>query len=445
MKEWQPPKAALVVGAGKTGRAVARFLASRATRVVLCDRDLRQLTWLEDLPLVTVCSETDALSALHEVELVVPSPGVPRSHPLLLASANRGVPIWSEIELASRAFAAPVLAVTGTNGKSTTTTLLGDMLRRAGLRVFVGGNLGTPMIEACQDTWDAAVVEVSSFQLEWVERFRPAVGVLLNLSLDHLDRYENLEEYGRTKMRLFARQHPEDWVVFSRDDPWVFSACQALPQGRKATFGWQPVEVGAWAGPGQVWLRLEPQSPPHSLSLERTRLAGKHNVENIMAASLAALAFGVPLAALQEAVDEAQPLPHRVEFVREWRGVRFYDDSKGTNPGATAKAVAGFDSPVVLLAGGYDKGARFDSLAPLLQRHARFAVFFGASAAKWAAEVGYAVPHELAPTLREAVQIAARAARPGEVVLLSPGCASFDEFENYEHRGRCFRAWVEEL
>ncbi len=445
MRELAARKGVLVVGAGRTGQAVVRFFQSSSTPVWLTDRDPSRLApWSSEDGLRTV-PEAEAVEVVPSVDFIVPSPGVPRNHPVLEAATKLCIPVWSEMELASRFFPKPVLAVTGTNGKSTTTTLLGAMLRASGVRTFVGGNLGTPFLSACSEPWDAAVVEVSSFQLEWVETFRPRVGVFLNLTPDHLDRYPNLDEYGRTKLRLFARQAPDDWGVFHRDDPWVAEAFAHAASGAQITFGWEEADCGAWVEGEQVWVRRAPHADPVRLSLSRTRLAGKHNVENIMAAALAALLFGVPQVAVQRAIDEAKPLPHRVEFVREWAGILFYDDSKGTNIGATAKAVASFDRPVVLLAGGYDKGSRFDLIAPVLQRHVRVAVFFGASAPKWVEQVGKLIPHEVAPTLREAVPVAARLARPGDVVLLSPGCASFDEFDDYAHRGRSFRAWVEAL
>lgn len=445
MSEKGQPKRILVLGAGKTGTAVARYFRGKGVEVLVSDRDPQRLPVVARETGAVPCLEEEAEQWLTRVDCVIPSPGVPRTHRLLLAAQRHGVTIRSEIDVAYEALGKPILAVTGTNGKSTTTTVLGSMVAAAGRTVFVGGNLGTPLIEACTQGCELAVAEISSFQLEWAEKFRPEVGVFLNLSPDHLDRYQDLDDYGTTKLRLFARQTERDWAVLNRDDPWLQARLDQITGGQRVTFGQHECALGAWCERDTIFLRLPETSGVQRFALANTRLRGAHNRENLMAAALAAALFGIPEAAIQKAIDEAAPLPHRVEFVRQWRGIEFYDDSKGTNIGAVAKAVAGFDRPVVLLAGGYDKGTRFDPLTSVLRSHVRLAVFFGATAGKWAEQVGGAVAHKVVASLKEAVQIAAREAQPGEVVLLSPGCASFDEFEDYAHRGRCFREWVEAL
>lgn len=439
----------VVIGAGRTGVAVAAFLADRRVRVRLVDKSPQRLQQAELPAAVERCGDDEDPTVLQEADVVVPSPGVPRSHPLLRAAGERGIPIVSEIELASRSLSCPILAVTGTNGKSTTTVLLGEMLRQAGLNVFVGGNLGTPLVEACAGgrKWDAVVVEVSSFQLEWIVTFRPHVAVLLNLTPDHLDRYASLDEYGEAKAALLRMQQPADFAVLNRDDAWVWGQ-RSRTRATVVSFGAEPVEFGSFID-GSTIVCWGPDTTPLRLSLTSARLRGQHNRENMMAAVTAACVFGIPEAAMQRAIDCTKGLPHRLEFVRERNGVCFYDDSKGTNTGAVAKSVTSFDDGVILLLGGLDKGGRFAELAPALRGRVRRIVLFGAAAGhiheQLSDSLGDAIPMQESRTLSDAVGLAAASAEPGETVLLSPGCASFDEFENYDDRGRRFREWVEAL
>jgi UDP-N-acetylmuramoylalanine--D-glutamate ligase len=438
----------VVIGAGKTGIAVTTFLARQGAHVTIADRSPERLQEAE-LPGDVERRDDADTAVLQNADVVVPSPGVARSHPLLRAAAERGIPIVSEIELASRSLAYPILAVTGTNGKSTTTVLLGEMLRQAGLEVFVGGNLGTPLIEACEGSrqWEAAVVEVSSFQLEWVVTFRPHVAVMLNLTPDHLDRYDSVEEYGEAKATLLRMQQATDFAVLNRDDPWIWRQ-RSRTRATVVSFGEEPVEFGSFID-GDAVVCWGPRSTPLRLSLANAFLRGRHNRENIMAAVTAASVFGIPSAAMQRAIDRTKGLPHRLELVRERNGVRFYDDSKGTNVGAVAKSVASFAAGVTLLLGGYDKGGNFASLAPELRGRVRRLVLFGAAADTIDEQLSGAlageIPIEKAATLADAVGFAAAGVEPGDSVVLSPGCASFDEFENYSARGRRFRELVEAL
>ena len=339
----------------------------------------------------------------------------------------------------------PIVAVTGTNGKSTTTVLLGEMLRGAGLRVFVGGNLGTPLIEACADpsAFQVAVVEVSSFQLEWVDTFRPRIALLLNLTPDHLDRYASVEEYGDAKAAVFAAQQPADVAVLNRDDPWVWEQ-RRNTRAAVISFGVEPVEFGSFVD-GDTLMYWGPEPAPRRFSLAKTRLHGTHNRENMMAATTAAAIWGVTNDAIQRALDCTPSLPHRLELVQDRAGVRFYDDSKGTNVGALEKSVGSFDRGVILLAGGYDKGGDFGGLAPLLNGRVRHVVCFGAAGPKVRSQLADVVPTSLVPDLVTAVRTAAALARAGDTVLLSPGCASFDEFTDYAARGRRFRELVAAL
>ena len=436
------PGRALVVGYRRTGQAVAATLAARGVRVRVADA--RPV----DAPAAPAGVELrfgdDGPGLLADVDLVVPSPGVARDAPLLAAAVRRGIPVRSEIEIAAALLACPIVAITGTNGKSTTTSLVGLALERAGRRTFTGGNLGTPLIAAVDAAPEIAVAEVSSFQLEWVERFRPHVGGLLNVTPDHLDRHGTLAEYRDTKARLFAAQAADDFAVVNRDDAEAWRAVAGV-RARIVSFGADPVPCGAFAGEGFAALRL-PDAPEERYALGRTRLAGRHNVENILAAITLARLAGADPAAVQAAIDDAEPLPHRLARVAERGGVVWFDDSKATNVGAAARSVGSFAGPVILLAGGVDKGGGYDALAAAARGRVRVALVFGAAREAIAAALADAgVAVERVRTLDEAVARAARVATPGDTVLLAPACASFDMFTDYAARGRAFRAAVEAL
>lgn len=435
----------LVIGAGKTGQSVAAFLTRYGARVRLVERTPEALA-RATLPdgIETHVGDT-AGDLLRGVDVVVPSPGVARSHVLLRRAVARGVPVLSEIELASRALTCPILAVSGTNGKSTTTVLLGNMLKQAGLHAFVGGNLGTPLIEACMaaSPFQAAVVEVSSFQLEWSYTFQPQVALLLNVTPDHLDRYARMDEYRRAKAALLAAQQPGDVAVLNRDDPWVWEQ-RRHTRAATISFGREPVEFGSFVD-GNAIMYWGPEPVPRRFPLDAVTLQGTHNRENMMAAVTAAAIWGIPDAAIQGALERTHSLPHRLELVRECNGVRFFDDSKGTNVGAMEKSVASFGGGVILLAGGYDKGGDFTVLHSLVQAAVKHLVLFGAAGPRIAAQLHGTVSTSVVPDLAAAVGAAATHACAGDTVLLSPGCASFDEFTDYAARGRRFRELVEAL
>ena len=436
------PRRALVVGYRRTGQAVAATLAARGVRVRVADPRA------VDAPAAPAGVELrlgeDGPGLLAGIDLVVPSPGVPRDAPLLAAAVRRGIPVRSEIEIAAALLACPIVAITGTNGKSTTTSLVGLALERAGRRTFTGGNLGTPLIAAVDAAPEIAVAEVSSFQLEWVERFRPHVGGLLNVTPDHLDRHGTLAEYRDTKARLFAAQGADDFAVVNRDDAEAWRAVAGV-RARIVSFGAEPVPCGAFAGEGFAALRL-PDAPEERYALGRTRLVGRQNVENILAAITLARLAGADAAAVQAAIDDAEPLPHRLARVAERGGVAWFDDSKATNVGAAARSVESFAGPVILLAGGVDKGGGYDALAAAARGKVRIALVFGAARDAIAGalrDAGVAV--ERVRSLDEAVARAAGLAVPGDTVLLAPACASFDMFTDYAARGRAFRAAVEAL
>ncbi|HVO22770.1 MAG TPA: UDP-N-acetylmuramoyl-L-alanine--D-glutamate ligase, partial [Candidatus Margulisiibacteriota bacterium] len=319
------------------------------------------------------------------------------------------------------------------------------MLREAGMRVFVGGNLGTPLIDACaaESEYQAAVVEVSSFQLEWVYSFRPRVAVLLNLTPDHLDRYTDLAQYGRAKAALLAVQQPDDIAVLNRDDPWVWEQ-RRNTRAAVISFGREPVEFGSFVDDDTL-IYWGPEATPRRFPLAGVSLQGAHNRENMMAAATAAAIWGVSTVAIQRALETTTALPHRLELVCERAGIRFFDDSKGTNVGAMEKSVASFSGSVILLAGGYDKGGDFRVLVPLLRERVKHLVLFGAAGATIYSQLRDIVPSSIVPDLAAAVREADAHATAGDTVLLSPGCASFDEFADYAARGRRFREVVEAL
>lgn len=433
----------LVVGLGRTGLATARWLARAGARVRACDRR-PGLERPADLGAVDWIAGDDGPTLLDGVDLVVPSPGVPADSPVLADAVARGLPVLSEVEVAARGLVAPLVAVTGTNGKSTTTSLIGAMLEADGRRTFTGGNLGTPLVDAAGGDWDAVVAEISSFQLEWVDRFHPRVALLLNVTDDHLDRYRDFDHYARTKARIFARQGTGDVAILNRDDPEV---ARFGPQiaAEVRTFGSAapPRTSGGAAMLDGEAIAIDEPGGRLVFPLARTRLAGQHNRENLMAAILAARALDVPPAAIQRTIDSFEGLRHRLESVAEVGGVSFVDDSKGTNVGALLKSLEGYrDGTVVLIAGGLSKGGDYGVARPLLGRKVRFLCLYGAARDElgraWDSVVGTS-RHE---SFADAVEAAAREARPGDVVLLSPACASMDQFENYAARGDAFAAQV---
>lgn len=441
-------KTVLIIGLKRTGVSVARFVAQHGGCIRITDRQsatqlAEELAQLADL-VPEMCLGTETETLLDGIDLVVPSPGVPCTAPLLVAAQQRGIPVWSEIELAFRFLPMPVLAVTGTNGKSTTTTLLGECVRAFGQRVFVGGNLGTPLLDAVNGTADVVVAEVSSFQLEWVEQFRPRIGIWLNLTEDHLDRHGTLAAYGAAKRALFEQQGPTDWVIINRHDPEVQRFAQGLP-GQLLSFGWEPVPQGIWIDTEKKILVVKIAERETRVSLVGLRLYGRHNLENVMAAVGAAILWGVTPEVIERVLAGFTGLRHRLELIATKQGVSYFDDSKGTNVGAVVQSLASFTGPVVLLAGGVDKGGDYSPLRELVQTKVRKLILFGAARDIIAAALGDATDTLVVDTLPEAVRAAATAATAGDTVLLSPACASFDQFRNYAHRGEVFQAAVEAL
>ncbi len=422
-------KRVVVIGLGTSGVAACRLLAKRGARVVGTDARRPDVGALEAEGISLVLGG-HADAKIPEADLVVVSPGVP-SFPDLAAAEQKGVPIWGEVELAVRALRtpAPVVAIGGTNGKSTTTTLVGELLERAGKRTFVGGNLGEPLAAHADETFDVVVLEVSSFQMERVDAFRPKVSVLLNVSPDHLDRYPSEAAYADAKGNAFVRQTADDVaVVPASDDVCLRQARRG--QGKVLTFGTD----------GDV--RVLPDvivDGDERYARAEIALQGGHNALNVAAALAAIRPFGVAPAIVREVLASFRGLAHRMVFVRDLRGVRYYDDSKGTNVGASVTAVRGIrEEKVVLIAGGRDKGGSYGPLVDALRERGRAAVVIGEARDLIKDAIGDAVPVRAASSMDEAVAISAELARAGDAVLLSPACSSFDMFRDYKDRGDAF-------
>jgi UDP-N-acetylmuramoylalanine--D-glutamate ligase len=439
-------KKVLVLGLARTGSECARFLVKQGAKVWVSDlrteADLKaEIDALRSLP-VGYFLGGEERGWLRGVDLVVPSPGVPAENSLLREARHRGIEILSEIELAYRFLSAPMVAITGTNGKSTTTTLVSEMLKAQGTKVFTGGNIGTPLIGFVSGGWEWGVVEISSFQLEWIEEFRPRVAVLLNLSEDHLDRYPDFAAYCGAKARIFENQTAQDIAVLNRDDPGVWALRQKC-RARIISFGFSEVSQGVLAGAEEIVWRNG--SSEERFPLGAAKIQGIHNVENMMAAIAVAKALGVTAQIIQQTLEKFPGLEHRLEFVREKNGVRYYNDSKGTNVGAVVKSLASFAAPVILLAGGVDKGGDYGVLRDGIEKRVKRLVLFGAAKQTIARTLGALTETVVVENLEAAVRDAHEHARPGDVVLLSPACSSFDMFRNYAERGRAFKGLVQAL
>jgi UDP-N-acetylmuramoylalanine--D-glutamate ligase len=380
-----------------------------------------------------------------EQDLIVVSPGVPAHLPALELARVRGIPVWSEIELAWRLLRGTVVAITGSNGKTTTTSLVAHILKRAGIRTLVGGNIGVPLPSLVESSTDrtVTVAEISSFQLETISDFRPEIGVLLNLTPDHLDRHRSFEDYVRVKMRIFENQLEPDAAVLNADDLELTARRPSRP--RLFWFSRQRrVAQGAFACGDQLMVRIDGSEFPIARR-DEIPLRGNHNVENVLAASAASYLAGADPAAIASGVKSFEGVEHRLEFVADISGVKFYNDSKATNVDAALKAIEAFPGPLVVILGGRDKGSPYTVLREPLSRLARLVILIGSAAGRIASDLGDAVPVEHAGTLERALRVSLERAKPGDVVLLSPACSSFDQFENYEHRGRAFKELVRTL
>jgi UDP-N-acetylmuramoylalanine--D-glutamate ligase len=438
-----------VIGMGKTGIGVAVFLGGRGASVVAVDEKpsgewgeaferLAGSSWL-------AIGRYDA-SALDGVDLVVPSPGVPPYHDILATAQKKKIPVISELELAYRVIRTPIIAVTGTNGKTTTTTLLGRILAHAGKKVFVGGNIGNPLIEyaGSPQTDDFVVAEISSFQLQWAETFRPHAAMLLNITCDHVNYHGSFEEYRRVKAGIFKHQRQNDLAILNAEDEAQEGLSSSLRAQVILFSSKRTLKAGIFLRDDFI-IDAKPDGAEECYPLSMIHLPGLHNVENVMAAVAAARFCGCSPESIVEAVSDFRGLPHRIEFAGEKKGVQFYDDSKGTNVDAVLRALQTFSTPVILLLGGRDKDGNFEALQPQLKAKTKEVILFGEARDRIEPQIGSYVPVSKETTLQAAVEHAYRDARQGDIVLLSPGCASFDEFTNYRERGNYFKKVVGDL
>ena len=445
-------KRVLVVGLGKSGLAAALFLKERGAQVTVSDtRSAAALA--KDIPAlleagIMVESGGHGLLTFRRQDLIVVSPGVPFDTPELKQVRAFGLPIIGELELASRFLQGQIVAITGSNGKTTTTSLLGKIFAGAGVPTLVGGNIGTPVIDliAQSTPQTTSVLEVSSFQLETVEQFRPHIAVVLNITQDHLDRHGTFENYAAMKARITAQQTADDFFVLNAED----KPTQMLAARTKAQVFWfsgrRPIKQGAFVhGESIAFLPREGAKPEPVMPLAEIPLKGAHNVENVLAAVCAARLGGVSAESIRSSVAGFKAVEHRLEFVATVRGVAFFNDSKATNVDATKKALEAFPGGVHLILGGKDKNSDYTELADLLRARVKTVYTIGSAAEKIERHLAGVVKIVSAGTLDAAVRQAAQSAVPGDVVLLAPACASFDQFTGYEQRGRVFKELVKGL
>ena len=442
-------KHVLVVGLARTGVATALFCAAHGA-VVTATESRTEAEIEENVAKLRAAGVTLELGGHHEKtflqqDLIVPSPGVPADFPMLLAARANDITIWSEIELAYRFLHETLIGITGSNGKTTTTALVEHILRNAEFPTVLAGNIGTPLISCVENTKrnSVTVVELSSFQLELIETFRPNIGLFLNLTPDHLDRHRSMEIYGAAKARIFENQTEEDAAILNADDPAVTRYTPAGPRvywfSRK-----QRVAQGAYLHGDDLVFR-DDGAEEAILTRGEIPLVGAHNLENVLVAVAATRLAGASATAIAQGIRSFAGVEHRLEFVAEIGGVRYYNDSKATNVDATLKALDAFPGHILIILGGKDKGSDYTVLQKPLREKAVLALLIGAASEKIEKQISGSVAIERAETLERAVETASRAARPGDVVLLAPACASFDQFENYEHRGRVFKDLVRRL
>ena len=443
-------KRVLVVGLGRSGVASALFLKARGARVTVSDAK-PQDQFKDEIPALLdqgIAVETGGHGerTFHGQDLIVISPGVPTDAPALVQARALGENVIGEIELAARFLPGPIVAITGSNGKTTTTTLTGEIISAGGHRTAVGGNIGTPAISlvegATADT--IAVLEVSSFQLETIQTFRPRIAVVLNVTPDHLDRHRTFAAYTDAKARIFENQQPQDFAVLNADD----LTCVELAARTSAEVFWfsrtREVKQGTFVHDGRIFFR-DHSGQKEIMLVSEIPLKGAHNVENVLAAVCVGALLRCEPARIRKAVSEFKAVEHRLEYVATIRGVEYYNDSKATNVDATIKALESFPANIHLILGGKDKGSDYTVLNDLLRERVKRVYTIGAAAAKIESQIKDAAEIVSAQTLESAIKRAAEAAKPGDIVLLAPACASFDQFRNYEHRGKTFKEAVRQL
>ncbi|UCC66372.1 MAG: UDP-N-acetylmuramoyl-L-alanine--D-glutamate ligase [Deltaproteobacteria bacterium] len=441
-------KRVVVVGMARTGMVAAEFLSKMGADVIVTEMKAADELGTSPDRLRSLGVEVElgghSPQTFLRRDLIVISPGVDPSIPPLEEARLNGIPVVSEIEFASWYLCPPLIAVTGTNGKSTTTSLIGHILSHGGKKVFVGGNIGTPLTEYLlqeREEVDYIVAEISSFHLEAIWYFRPWIALLLNLDEDHLDRHPTFSSYAEAKGRIFLNQGSKDWSVVNIDDATIRilipeTKAQLLPFGRE-----RGGERGIWLGNEGV-ITYRGEGDEERFSLERLKIIGMHNAENIMAAVGAAKICGIPREVIQESLESFPGLEHRLESVGEWKGIHVYNDSKATNVASTLKALMSLKKPIILLAGGRDKGGDYYPLRGVIKERVKALILIGEAKEKMNEALGDLVPTYLVKGMEEGVHAAWDMARDGDVVLLSPACASFDMFQDFRERGITFKEIV---
>jgi UDP-N-acetylmuramoylalanine--D-glutamate ligase len=443
-------KRVLVVGLGKSGVASALFLKNRGARVTVSDSKPQEQLG-EEIPILLdhgIIVETGGHGerTFHGQDLIVVSPGVPVDSPPLVQARSLGEPVIGEIELAAQFLPQNIVAITGSNGKTTTTTLTSEIIAAGGYSTHVGGNIGTPaisLVDAVQ-TDSVIVLEISSFQLETIQTFRPKVAIVLNVTPDHLDRHRTFETYVDAKARIFENQQGDDFAVLNADDP----VCVGLASRTRAQVFWfsrkKEVQQGAFVRDGRILFRDSAGQREIMLASEIS-LKGAHNLENTLAAICAGVLMKCAPERIRVAVHKFKAVEHRLEYVATIRGVEYYNDSKATNVDATIKALESFPGNIHLILGGKDKGSDYTVLNDLLRQRVKCVYTIGAAAKKIESQIKQAAEIVHAESLDNALRRASASAQPGDIVLLAPACASFDQFRNYEHRGKAFKELVQGL
>ncbi|MGA2527213.1 MAG: UDP-N-acetylmuramoyl-L-alanine--D-glutamate ligase [Smithellaceae bacterium] len=442
-------KKIVVIGMGKTGIATALFLGKQGAKVTVTDEKPFD-QWSAEFELIAKEKWLEIgkynVDVLAGARMVIPSPGVLPYNDLLVAALKKKIPVISEIELAYRFLKIPLIAVTGTNGKTTTTTLLGEILKHSGKKIFVGGNIGTPLIGYMESSNkdDFVVAEISSFQLQWVDKFHPFIAMLLNVTSDHFNYHGSFAEYRRIKARVFARQDKNDIAILNAADPAQEGIEKNIRSKIVKFSSSDELKSGIFLKNNTIIFRM-PDNGEEQYPLSMIKIPGLHNVENVMAAIIVARFCRCSPENIIASIADFRGLPHRIEFAGEKNSVKFYDDSKGTNVGSVIRALDTFAQPVILLLGGRDKDGDFETLKPLLPTKTKKVILFGEAQNRIASLIGETVPVLKKLKLGEAIEIAYKNSQPGDVILLSPGCASFDEFTDYKERGDFFKKAVRDL
>jgi len=443
-------KRVLVVGLARTGVSVAKFLRCKGAHVIITDlKPSNELTsFMDELRGLDIEFQLGGheIDTFKRVDSIVVSPGVPLDIMPIKEAQKNSIEIMGEVELAYRFINTPIIAVTGTNGKTTTTAIISEMLKASGYKVYVGGNIGSPLIDYASSSQDKdyVVAEISSFQLDGIRTFRPKIGLLLNITEDHLDRYPGLLDYAQSKSRIFMNQTPEDVAILNKDDPLVMEIGKAVP-GKRIYFSTrQELQEGTYIR-GKYIVFKNGQGGEELFDITKLKIIGTHNHENVMSAILTTKLCKCAHESIVRTLEAFQGLEHRLEFVRTLNGVTFYNDSKGTNVGSVIKSLGSFTHPIILIAGGKDKGGDFSLLRELVKEKVKLLILLGEAKEKISRSLRDLVPDIMVHSLEEAVKVAYNLAKSGDIVLFSPACSSFDMFQDYKERGDVFKKAVRDL